>query len=315
LQSLKIANFDIELFEKLLTKKGLDISKYSVAEMPVLKKIEEEMQNRAGLIQEQILNIIENYNFENIDRIFIISEYGDIPGINVFFEKNLGKKSLGFKFYKEYNLDRLPVDPFLFLAMLETYYAYNENDLKYNYSLFLRKPTFLYRPSGMLISSIVLLIILLSAYPVYLYITGEIFLHKTKTLNNKLNRINNQKTDLLKDINNIKNTLNKIKKQINIYASDIKNKQKIIQTLYEFKYSYIPKSKEMVDITLLMNKNKIYLQSMDYENNIFTMKIYSHNDKKIGKFLDSLVQNGFNVDFNKVEEKDGKYYTTIRIKE
>jgi len=315
LQSLKIANFDIELFEKLLTKKGLDIAKYSAAERPVLKKIEEEMQNRAKLIQEQITNIIENYNLENIDRVFITSECGDIPGINVFFEKNLGKKSLGFEFYKEYNLDRLPVDPFLFLAMLETYYAYNENDLKYNYSLFLRKPIFLYRPSGMLISSIILLIILLSVYPAYLYITGKIFSYRAKTVHNKLVKINNQKINLLKDINNIKNTLSKIRKQINLYASDIKNEQKIIQTLYEFKYSYIPKSKEMVDITLLMNKNKIYLQSMDYENNIFKMKIYSHNDKKIGKFLDSLVQNGFNVDFNKVEEKKGKYYTTIRIKE
>ncbi len=315
LQSLKIANFDMNLFKKLLTKKGLDIAKYSANEIPVLMKIEEEMQNRVKLIQEQIINIIENYDVEDIDRIFITSEYGEIPGINLFFEKYLEKNSFGFEFYKEYNLDRLPVDPFLFLAMLETYYAYHENDMRYNYSLFLRKPTFLYRPSGMLISSIIILIIILSVYPIYLYTKGEFLSIKSNQINNQLKELNNQKIVLLKNINSLKKTFANIQKQIDFYRKNIKNNQKIIKSLYEFKYSYIPKSKEIVYLTLLMNKFKIFLKTLDYENNEFNIKIYAFNDKNLGKFLDALVQNGFSAYFDKVKEKNGKYYTVIRIKE
>ena len=315
LQNLKIANFDKNLFKKLITKKGLDIAKYSTNEVPVLIKIEEEMQNRVKLIQEQIGNIIENYDIEDIDRIFITSEYGEIPGINLFFEKYLEKNSLGFEFYKEYNLDRLPVDPFLFLAMLETYYAYHENDMTYNYSLFLRKPTFFYRPSGMLISSAVILVLILSIFPTYLYIKGEILSLKTKKINNNLHRLNAQKIVLLKDINNLKKTLDVIQKQINIFEKNIKKSQKIIKSLYEFKYAYIPKSKEIVDITLLMNKYKIYLDKLNYENSEFSLNVYTYNDKNLGKFVDALVQNGFDASFDKVNEKKDKYYTVIRIKE
>ena len=315
LQSLKIANFDMDLFKKLLTKKGLDIAKYSANEIPVLIKIEEEMQNRVKLVQEQIVNVIENYDLEDIDRIFITSEYGEIPGINMFFEKYLDKKSLGFEFYEEYNLDRLPVDPFLFLAMLETYYAYHENDLKYNYSLFLRRPTFLYRPSGMLIGSLLVLIIILSIYPVYLYTKGEIFSIKSKQISNKLSKLNNRKIVLIKTINRLNNSYANIQRHIDFYKRNIKNNQKIIKSLYQFKYSYIPKSEEIVDITLLMNKYKIYLNKFNYDNSEFSLNVYTYNDKNLGKFLNALVQNGFSAYFNTVKEKKGKYYTVIRIKE
>lgn len=315
LQSLKIANFDIDLFKKLLTKKGLDISKYSSGEMIVLKKIKEEMQNRAKLIQEQIVNTIDNYDIEDIDRIFITSEYGDIPGINIFLEKILGKKSLGFEFYKEYNLDRLPVDPFLFLAMLETYYAYHENDFRFNYSLFLRRPTFFYRPSGILITSSILAILLLSIYPTYLYVRGEIYSYKADKINKKLHKLLNKKISLIASINRAEKKLKEIKNKINKYNAKIKKSQNIIETLYKFKYGYIPKSKDMVDITILMNKNKIYLQSLEYQNDVYQLEVYSYNDKNLAKFIKALVNDGFNVNFDSVQKEGNRYYTNIRIKE
>ena len=315
LQSLKISNFDIDLFKKLLIKKGLNVSKYSAKEIPVLKKIEEEMQNRVKLVEEQIIGVIENYNIEDIDRIFITSEYGEIPGINVFFENYLQKKSLGFEFYKEYNLDRLPVDPFLFLAMLEAYYAYHENELKYNYSLFLRKPTFFYRPSGILISLIVLLIVVLGLYPGILYTKGLILNHKSKQIAMQLETLNSKKHLYIKDINKLKNKNNLIQKNINIYKKSIHKDQNLIKSLYKFKYSYIPKSKEILDITKLMNKYDIFVKNLSFKDNMFKIEIYSYHDKNLGKFLDALVENGFDTYFDKVEEKNGKFITNVRIKE
>ena len=35
----------------------------------------------------------------------------------------------------------------------------------------------------------------------------------------------------------------------------------------------------------------------------------------IGKFIDDLINSGFNVSFDSIENKNGKYYTSIRIEE
>jgi len=312
LQSLKIADFDIDLFKKLITKKGVDSSKYSTSEIPVLHKIENELKNRIKLIEEQITDIIENFRIDGIDRIFITSEYGKIPAIQNLFESN---KVLGFEFYEEYNLDRLPVDPFLFLAMLETHYAYKFGDFTYNYSLHLRPPTFFYRPSGQLVAIFLLLVLLSSIYPGYLYIKGLLYNSKSKNIETELQKINSQKIKYSSNIKNLKHKIGLLQKDINNYLKDIKDKQNIIESIYEFKFSYLPKSQELTDITYFMNKNNIFLKNLEFKDHMYTLYVYSKDDKNFGKFIDELVNNGFNADFDKIENKKGKFYTHIRIEE
>jgi len=259
----------------------------------------------------QILLII----FDSIDRIFITSEYGKIPGIENIFESNLNVKVLGFEFYEEYNLDRLPVNPFLFLAMLETHYAYKFENFTYNYSLFLRPPTFFYRPSGQLIAIFILFVLLIGIYPSYLYIKGLIYNSKSKKIEVELKKINSQKLKYLSMINKLKDKQISLQNKINKYSNEIKEKQKIIEAIYTFKFSYLPKSQELTDITYMMNKHKIYLKELKFKNHTYNLYVYSKDDKNFGKFIDDLVNNGFDANFDKIENKNGKYYTNIRIEE
>jgi len=315
LKSLKIANFDFELFKKLLTKKGLSREKYTPAELPVLNIIENEFRNYSRIIETQMLDLVNNYEIEDVDRVFVITEYGKVPGMENFYEYQLQKKILGFDFYEEYNLDKLPIDPFLFLSMIETHQAYKSGNLKYNFSLFLRKPTFFYRPSGILILISVLALILFSAYPIYLLIDGFIYNSKSKNLQKEVQTLQIEKINILKQTNLLKNKINKIEKEVNVFSKEIEDSKKLIKTLYQFKFNYLPKSQELVDITALMNKNKIYLVDMDYSNGVYQLKVYSYNDNMLGKFVDDLINSGFNVSFDKIQNKDNKYYTTLRIEE
>ncbi len=315
LKSLKIANFDFNLFKKLLTKKGIERNKYTSSEVPVLNTIESDFQSFAKIIQEQILGLINNYDIDDVDRIFITTEYGDIPGINDMFEYQLQKKVFGFEFYEEYNLDLLPIDPFLFLGMLETHDAYKHNDLSHNFSLFLRKPTFFYRPSGLIILTFIVFLILLSAYPVYMIINGIVYNSKSAKLEKEFQKISVEKSNLIKQINLLKNKTAILKKKAEVISKEIDENKKLIETLYKFKFGYLPKSQELVDITKIMNKYKIYLIKLDYEQGIYKLKIYSYNDANIGKFIDDLINSGFNVSFDSIENKNGKYYTSIRIEE
>ena len=315
LKSLEIEGFDEEIFKKLLTKKGIDSKKYLSVEKFVLDVVSEEFSNFGSIIEGKILDLVSNYEIDEVDRIFIITEYGDIPGIKNFYEKKLRKKVLGFEFYEEYNLDKLPIDPFLFLAMVETYDAYKNKDLKYNFSLFLRKPTFFYRPSGILILSFIITLLLLSLYPIYLFLDTKIYNSKINALRPKVISLRAEKNKLSDITDSLKKKLKTLKKEIKHISKEVNKNKYIIEKLYKFKYGYLPKSKELVDITLLMNKHKVYLSSLIYENGIYEIKIYSYSDANLGKLVNDLINNGFDVYFDNIQNENNKYYTVLRIKE
>jgi len=315
LEKLKIKNFDKELFQKIISKKGFLKEKYLSKESIIYKTITEELQKELYLIKEQILNVTENYNIEKIDRIFITSEYGAIPGINEYIKKNLDITTFAFDFYEKYNLDRLLVDPFLFLGMLESAHAYKTNNLEYNYSLFLRKPKFIYRTSGILILSIIAITVLFSLYPLYLYVKGLNFEKKVIDRQLKLNKINHQKNDLRIKISRNKKDLISLEKEVIENEKTIDNYKNVISSIYKFKFSYIPKSQEIVNLTILMNKYNIFLKTMIYKNNVYLMNVYSYNGDKMAKFINKLVNSGFNVYFDKIVKENNKYTTIIRIEE
>ena len=315
LEELNIKNFDMDLLKKLLLKKGLLKEKYINKENLIYKIITQEFQNRMNLINEQILNVIENYNIDKIDRIFITSEYGTIPGMNDYIKEYLNIDSFGFEFYEKYNLDRLSVDPFLFLGMLESAHAYKTGELEYNYSLFLRKPKFIFRTSGILILSAVAITVLFSAYPFYLYLKGLNYEKKAANTELKLNKLNQEKNSLSAKLSKYKKDKKILEKEIIKNEKIINNYKNLIESIYKFKFSYLPKSQEIVDLTLLMNKYNIFLKSMSYKNDIYQMSVYSYNDDKLAKFINSLVNSRFNIYFDKISKKGAKYSTVIRIEE
>jgi len=315
LESLEIEGFDEEVFKKLLKQKGLSENRYNHYEKPVYTIIKNEFFNMGALIEEQIKEVAERYYINDIDRIFITSQYGDIQGIDILFEHILNKKSLNFEFYEEYNLDRLDVDPFLFLAMLEAHYAYRFNNFRFNFSLFLRRPTFFYRPSGMLISFTVILFILLTIYPIFMYLKGVSYQKEVLLLKGQKRIVSTQKEAYEKKIKKLESELSKLDKEKAVLQKEISKYTSLIQAIYDFKFKYVPKSQELAKITYLMNKNNIFLDTLTYENGEFIINIYSYDDKNFGKFLNDLVNSGLNVNFDVVKKNFIKYSTTIRIKE
>jgi len=315
LEKLKIKNFDKELFKKIITKKGFLKEKYINKENVIYNSIIDRFANRASLINEQILNVTSDYTIDKIDRIFITSEYGKIPGINNYIKEYLDLKTFGFEFYEEYNLDRLAVDPFLFLGMLECAHAYKSGDLEYNYSLILRKPKFIFRTSGILLLSAVTASAVFSVYPLYFYIKGINFEKKARNVRIKLDNINRQKFALQKEMLKNKDIKKSLNKKISENEKTVDSYKTFIKNVYDFKFNYQPKSQELVNLTFLMNKYNILLKNMNYKNNIYEINIYTYDDGKIAKFINALVQSGFNVYFDKINKIDKKYTTLIRIEE
>ena len=315
LKSLNIVDFNLDVFKKLLTKKGVDKHKYVSIEMPVFEILNRNFDNIAKMIEDQMLDLVDKYMIENVDRIFITTEYGSVPGLNQFYRETLNRKVLGFEFYEDYNLDRLDIDPFLFLAMLDTHDAYKKNNLKFNFSLYLRKPTIWYRPSGIIIFSVIASILAFSIYPLYLYVDGSMYEKKSKALQNKLNRFVSNKNSLKREISTLDKKIDFIKKIIQSVQQDIDADKELIEALYKFKFEYLPKSQEMVVITKSMNRYNVYLENLEYSDGAYVMKVYSYNDENLGKLIDELMNLGFNVYFSDIKRIDNKFYTTLRVEE
>jgi len=315
LEKLKIKNFDIKVFEKLLTKKGVNELKYTNKEKVVLDTIKNEFLSLINIVNSQIAKAGLKYNTSDIDRIYVTSEYGNIEGFQDYIQKIVGIDTFSFEFYEEYNLDRLSVNPFLFLGMLEAHSAYGKQDQKYNFSLTLRKPTFFYRPSGRLFLMLIASIVGMGVYPTYLYFNGLSYENKNKELLNEVKKITVQNAKLKNQIKSLGNQEKDIIKAREKYIKDIAFTKNFITKIYKFKYSYIPKSGELVDITLIMNKDKVYLNELGYDKGEFTINVFSFKDTQIPNFIDDLVKKGFHVETEGVTYADKKYNAVIRIKE
>jgi len=316
LEELEIENFDNELFKKILLKKGLDYDKYGARELPIVEVLRKEFVNIVSIINEQIAKISEDYNIYGFDRLFITSEFGEILGIKEYLQEHELKMEIrDFEFYTKYNLDRLPIDPFLFLGMLETHYAYRFQDQKYNFSPYLREPTFLYRPSGRLFMLTFLFLVLFGAFPLYYYLTGLNYKLKNDALRSDINV-------LQKKVNSLKSTMvalqkkeKSLKKIINDYTQEISKLKDYISGVYKFKFEYHPMSQEMVNITQFLNKNEVYLKNMEYKNNEIVMNVYAYGKENIPKMIKAFTENGYDAYTKEIVFKDGKYTSEIRIKE
>ena len=315
LGKLKIKNFDIEIFKKIIQKKGLSDIKYTKNEIVVLNTIKDLFLSMINIISSQLEKIYLKYNIEEIDRIYVTSEYGNIDGLQDYIQKIIGIDTFGFEFYEDYNLDRLEIDPFLFLGMLETYVAYKNKNQEYNFSLFLRKPTFLYRPIGRLFLILLITLISVSIYPSYLFYNGYRYNNENKKLQIKIKKYTKKIAIMNRVMKKLKADEKKLKKKNLIYLNSIKESKNFINQIYEFKKNYIPKSNSLTDITILMNKNSVYLSFLNYENGEYKLNVFSFDVAKISNLIDRLIKNGFQVSTDGVKYINGKYKSVIRIKE
>jgi ribosomal protein S8 len=315
LSNLNIANFNLEVLKKLLNQKGVDQNRYNPKEFVVYTDLASEIDSLANIIEEQIKRFTEIYNIDEIDRIFITTKYGNIKGLDSYFTKCINVDTFDFEFYENYNLDRLPIDPLLFLGMVETHYAYKYQDFTHNFSFFLREPTFFYRPSGQFVLSVTAATLILSIIPLYQYIDGLVYKYQNKDLDLKISHLNKTIWKFKTQGNKLEKEKRKIEPVIKKLAKDIKRDKQLIEEVYKFKYSYIPKSQQLTDITYFLNKNHVYVKNLSYSHNIFLIDVFSNNDSNIANLIEDLTKNGFNTYTDGVKLENKKYTSKIRITE
>jgi len=290
--SITIKNFSFEIFVKLLTKKGLDLSNYNDKEAILFNELSEIMSNKFLIISNQLHTIIRKFSLTTIDRIYMSTFSGNIPGISEFANMYLGVESNDLRFDMEYNPNNIKIDQILFLSMLYARAAYkNENQID-NFTIYYRPPTFIYRQSGQFILVIIVSFILSLLYPLYQFINTLILESDNNILQQKFDNLTQINRKLLADNKKYLKILNDKKKEKQDLVSFIKNRENIINSIYLEKTTYIPKSLLLSNLSKYLYMNKVYLNKINFseENKTLSLNVYAKEDKYITTFIDNIIK-------------------------
>jgi hypothetical protein len=311
---IEINNFSYEVFVELLTKKGLNINYYDDYEEILFNEVSKIFSNLFTTIINQFNSLQRKFALATIDRVFISTENGVIPGVVDFTDNYLGEiEANDLKFDTKYNPNNVEIDQLSFLNILSTQYAYKEDYQLYNFTLEKRPPTFFYRKSGQFISITVASLIISLLYPSYQYIYSVIKDYESSTLELKLNQLIFNYNMLNTNFNNKLRTYKIDKKIVHNKKTYIENIEKIISILHQDKKGYVPLSSLIIKISSYMKKNKIHTKKIDFEKGILKLNVYAINENYITNFVNELVkQEHLDIETNGiVKDKNSQNYISI----
>jgi len=315
-EKLNIQGFDTKTFEKLITKKGLNPYRYREFEKPVFELLQERFEYLFRLIQTNMGQVVDRYNIPGFERMYVITQFGDVPGTEEFCKQIFPDMFVaGFDFYEKYNLDRLQVEPFLFLAMVETHYAYKRKDLTYNFSLYLRKPTFFFRPSGQLIGSVAASLIVLGVPLLGVFGVGLYYSFRANAIADKKIALSNQKRSLDNKLKGVVAHLKKVEKKNQEIQDKINLDRDLVRALFKFKYGSpdgngsVPVSQDLTDLAYWMNRSNVFLKSIHYNGEEYNLTVYTQSRYNIPLLLAKLKEAGFYI-FTPRIFKEGKFYVS-----
>jgi hypothetical protein len=314
---IDIKHFNYKVFVELLIKKGLNHNYYDDNEEILFNKLSEIFSSFLMPITNQLNSLQRKFALPTIDRIFISTEYGLIPGSIEFSHNYFGEIEVKeLKFDTKYNPNNIRINQLLFLTMLSAQYAYEEDYQIDNFTIKRRPPTFFYRKSGQFISIAIASLMLSLVYPTYQYIYSFIqnyensFLEgRVDILDTSLNTLQKNYAKLLKDYSNDKKIVENKEK----YIMSI---QKIITTLYKEKNGYVPVSVLLTKIISQMAKDKIYTTDINLENNILKLNVYAKKETFLTNFVTDLVEKEhLNVETNGIlkDENRTRYISTVKV--
>jgi len=288
--NIKTSNLDYQLFLKLIIKKGLEATNYSDKEGIIVNELSEHFSNLFLVISNQLHSIKRKFGLPAIDRIFMSTVKGIIPGSSDFAKMYLGVETNDLKFDKKYNPDNIEIEQMLFLTILSASSAYKRKDFKNNFTLKQRPPTFFFRYSGQFITASVVAVFLSSLYPVYQATTTYLINTQQVEKNVILNKLNNEYVKLEKQNKILKKQLKNIQNKKDETINFIKGVQSVIETIYKAKKGYIPKSLFLTDVVKFLHYNKVYVLNILLNKNELILFVKSNREDRITNFINDLVQ-------------------------
>ncbi|WP_297916621.1 hypothetical protein [uncultured Campylobacter sp.] len=276
------SRIDEENFYRLLSNQGINLE--NPTERDYMIQIFDDM---FYYINDVLGGISKIYNV-NIQNVYVGTDIGKIPAIEVFVENNLKLRYRDFNFSiainaKEYPLTQLDVLMFL---VGQDYLATKDDD--HNYSPFMRPPPLTQRSTGKLIGYMLLGCLLGAAYPAYNfgygYYNNMVADDKTseyKGLEEKMGPARDESARLDKETKEVNAQATKSGKELN-------DRRELINAISDKKNNYAMKGVSIFELTNMVVKNKGNMVRIGDENRTLTVQVRTKNDKQMTELLEDI---------------------------
>ena len=310
LSELKGAEVTQEELIENLRKYGLKI--------PDFQEVQYYMQIFSELfmhINDVLIYAKKSFELENIDKIFISSDIGQIAGIEEYAQTYLGQKAYDFEFDYGFENNDSSVTHIHSLLILKTKECH-ENEECVNFTIFQRPPSIWKRPSGQLIATLAASLIIAFAYPMYNYILAYKYQLEKILLQKEYTKIHAKRVSLEAQINSIKNEIKKIDNQINVVLAHLNEKKESLKKIYDKKVHYTMKAATVAEFAQDLKKYKIHLLDLNNTNKTFNLNVAANDDKKITELIKYITFNKadkYSITTKDINKTGAIYTSTLKV--
>ncbi len=273
---------DEESFYRLLSKQGVNLE--NPTERDYMIQIFDDM---FYYINDVLNGISKIYNV-NIQNVYIGTDIGKIPAIEVFVENNLKLRYKDFNFNVAINAKDYPLTQLDILMFLvgQDYLVTKDDD--HNYSPFMRPPPLTQRSTGKLIGYMLLGCLLGAAYPAYNFGYGY---YNNMVANDKINEYDGLEKQM-SPARDESARLDKETKEVNAQAAksgkELNDRRELINAISDKKNNYAMKGVSIFELTNMVVKNKGNMVRIGDENRTLTVQVRTKNDKQMTELLEDI---------------------------
>lgn len=305
-------------FTKLLSEEGLRSSE------------SENQQFLIKLFGEVFLHINDvmtyskrAFELDRIDKVYIGSEVGAVIGMDEYSQTYLGLDSSDFDFNYGFETEEWYIDQ-IHLLMQLTAQLEPEDKYECNFTRFHRPPQFSKRASGQLIITIAASIAVAMVYPgVYWTLDGIESIRKS-ALESEYQAVHLQKQDRENQIKHHTAEMEKVKTLVQNEQKALDDKKSVLTKIHDVKVNYPMKAKRISSLTQDLNKYKVQLDQVLYNEDektlekSFTLNLIAKKDKPITNLIEwytktKSAQYKFTIRKIEFDEETKKYSSELKV--
>lgn len=305
-----------EFLEKIV-KLGLEEERYGQEEYPFLIDFRELLTTSLTAVNNIVLYARRIAGVREVDRVFIGTEGGPIPGADKAILNVLGLGGFDFLFYTPFYLEGDDyIDQCRLLALLEgANLLYGKPVNPFNATMSPRPSAFLARPSGRLAAATVGSLLLFSLYPAYLYSFAAYKDYQAETVARTLNMTKLEFTELKAK----EDALLAEKKELQTKGEEIRKEletgKQLLEEVRRKKAGYVPVTPVFAKLSERVGGEEVFIERLLLEEGKIRMELRSEKERRLTSLVGRLVADGYrNVSMEAIEfDADAGYRAAVEM--
>ncbi len=259
------------------------------------------------------------YDVDVIDQMFIGSELGPISGADEYAQNYLGLYSSSMIFDFQIKSDEWYVDQLqqMLIRMTELYWKEPERHI--NFTLYPRPPAFHKRASGQFILSLIVALLLASAYPLYYLGASYLLELRNLQLSKKEQKLGSEVRKYKAILGKKKQTIKNLNQRLAALRTSYNAKEKTLVAVYDKKVNYRLKSNQLAAFAEDLARFGLHSDRMRSREDHYALSILGDNDRNITELVRDVTNHYANeirkIDIERIatDENDSLYHGVLKV--